>query len=77
MYSLYSDALRKQITLRLSEKDYEKLIQVFSNRNDQLKLEHRKFSEFLRYIILSFLEVERRKKTLYQNNYFENNNGMF
>ena len=77
MYSLYSDALKKQITLRLSERDYNKLISIFSNRNDQLKIEHRKFSEFLRYIILSFLEVERRKKTLYQNNYFENNNGMF
>ena len=77
MYSLYSDALKKQITLRLSERDYNKLISIFSNRNDQLKIEHRKFSEFLRYIILSFLEVERRKKTLYQNNYFENKNGMF
>ena len=62
MYSLYSDALKKQITLRLSERDYNKLISIFSNRNDQLKIEHRKFSEFLRYIILSFLEVERRKK---------------
>lgn len=73
MYSLYSDALRKQITLRLSEKDYDKLIQIFENRSDQLKIEHRNVSEFLRYIILSFLQVEKRKKNLYQNNYFENN----
>ena len=73
MYSLYNNALKKQISLRLSEKDYDKLIQIFENRNDQLKIEHRNISEFLRYIILSFLQIEKRKKNLYQNNYFENN----
>lgn len=69
MYSLYSDALKKQITLRLSDKDYQKLIQVFENRNEQLQIEHRCLSEFIRYIILSFLHIQKRKDSLYKNNY--------
>ena len=69
MYSLYSDALKKQITLRLSDKDYQKLIQVFENRNEQLQIEHRCLSEFIRYIILSVLHIQKRKDSLYKNNY--------
>ena len=69
MYSLYSDALKKQITLRLTEKDYNKLIEIFQNRDDQLQIEHRCLSEFVRYIILSFLHIEKRKASLYKNNY--------
>lgn len=69
MYSLYSDALKKQITLRLTEKDYDKLIQIFQNRDEQLQIKHRCLSEFVRYIILSFLHIEKRKNSLYQNNY--------
>ena len=34
MYSLYNNALKKQITLRLTEKDYDKLIQIFQNRDE-------------------------------------------
>ena len=69
MYSLYSDALKKQITLRLSERDYDKLEEVFRNRNEQLQIEHRCLSEFIRYIILSFLHIQKRKDSLYKNNY--------
>ena len=69
MYSLYSDALKKQITLRLTEKDYDKLIQIFQNRDEQLQIKHRCLSEFVRYIILSFLHIEKRENSLYQNNY--------
>lgn len=69
MYSLYSDALKKQITLRLTEQDYQKLIQVFVNRDEQLQIEHRCLSEFIRYIILSFLHIQKRKDSLYKNNY--------
>lgn len=69
MYSLYNNALKKQITLRLTEKDYDKLIQIFQNRDEQLQMEHRCLSEFLRYIILSFLHIQKRKDSLYKNNY--------
>lgn len=69
MYSLYNNALKKQITLRLTENDYDKLIQIFQNRDEQLQIEHRCLSEFVRYIILSFLHIQRRKDSLYKNNY--------
>ena len=71
MYSLYNYALKRQITLRLTEKDYDRLIQIFQNRNEQLQIEHRNISEFLRYIILTFLYIQKRKNSLYKNNYLQ------
>ena len=75
MYSLYNDKKVKNVNIRLSQRDYDRLTQVFQSRDDNLKNVHRNMTEFIRWILKTFCEVQRHK--LYNYNYFENNNRNF
>lgn len=64
--------LEKRLTMRLTEQDYKNLKGIFERRCPTDQLKYRNLTELIRYAILSFIEMERRRQTPYQTNYFNN-----
>ena len=60
----------KSLSLRLNNDDYEKLQVLFYNRPIEYKDKHRNISEFIRWIILNFITLQRN--VAYRQNYFNN-----
>lgn len=71
MYSLYRDKKVKNLNIRLSEQEFDRLTEVFRSRDQNMKNVHRNMAEFIRWILKTFCEVQRHK--IYNYNYFENN----
>ena len=64
--------LDKIITLRLDEMDFEKLERLFVNRPIEFKDKHRNISEFIRWILLNFVALQRNVEYRQRENYFNN-----
>ena len=75
MYTLYRDKKVKNLNIRLSEEEFDKLTAVFNSRTEDMKAQHRNMAEFVRYILKTFVLLQRNK--MYPCNYYQNNNGMF
>ena len=64
--------LDKIITLRLDEMDFEKLERLFVNRPIEFKDKHRNISEFIRWILLNFVALQRNVECRQRENYYTN-----
>ena len=64
--------LDKIITLRLDEMDFIKLERIFANRPIEYQDKHRNLSEFIRWILLNFVAVQRNIEYRQRENYFNN-----
>lgn len=60
----------KALSLRLNNDDYEKLQVLFYNRPHEYRDKHRNLSEFVRWVILNFITLQRN--VAYRQNYFNN-----
>ena len=58
----------KSISLRLNADDYEKLQVLFFNRPQEYRDKHRNIAEFLRWILLKFVALQRN--VVYRENYY-------
>lgn len=63
----------KHITLRISSKDYQTVINAFQKRDELMKEKCRYLSEFIRYIILNFIVITAVKTKTKRINYFNTN----
>ena len=64
----YKKKMNKSISLRLNNDDYEKLQMLFYNRPQEYRDKHRNIAEFLRWILLNFVTLQRN--VTYRENYF-------
>ena len=64
--------LDKIITLRLDEMDFIRLERTFANRPTEYQDKHRNLSEFIRWILLNFVAVQRNVEYRQRENYFNN-----
>lgn len=60
----------KHITLRISSKDYQTVINAFQERDGAMKEKCRYLSEFIRYIILNFIVITAVQTKTKRTNYF-------
>lgn len=63
----------KHITLRISSKDYQTVINAFQERDESMKEKCRYLSEFIRYIILNFIVITAVKTKTKRINYYNTN----
>lgn len=63
----------KHITLRISSKDYQTVINAFQERDESMKEKCRYLSEFIRYIILNFIVITAVQSKTKRINYFNTN----
>jgi hypothetical protein len=64
--------LDKIITLRLDEMDFIKLERIFTNRPIEYQDKHRNLSEFIRWILLNFVALQRNVEYRQRENYYTN-----
>ena len=65
--------LDRVLNVRIDDTSYEKLEKLFYNRPDEYKHQLRNMSEFIRWVVLNFVNLQRNVDMRY--NYF-NNGGM-
>ena len=75
MYTLNRDKKVKNLNIRLSQEEFDKLTAVFNSRTEDMKAQHRNMAEFVRWVLKTFCTINRHK--IYPCNYYQNNNGMF
>ena len=62
--------LDRVLNVRIDDTSYDKLQRLFYNRPDEYKDKLRNLSEFIRYIVLNFINLQRNVDMLY--NYYNN-----
>lgn len=64
--------LDKMVTLRLDLTDYDNLLRLFYNRPQEYRDKHRNITEFLRWILLNFVALQRNVEYRQRENYYTN-----
>jgi len=73
-YTMYKlkNKLDKVVNVRIDNVNYDKLERLFHNRPDEYRDKLRNMSEFIRWIMLNFIALQRNIKMRSRENYYNN-----